>query len=156
MKSRMIKTGLILVALVFMGWQIQFAAAQDQEPSPQSKVKGQDVQSPRHHEEPPPESGPDLAGLYAELRDLGKQYKEARSEDAKQRIQQRADELMSQVFDAKVQKEQRRIEALERRLNTEKELLHEKQVHKQDLVHQGVLRFFETGEPPEWATSREE
>jgi len=156
MKSRMIKTGLILVAALFMAGQYQLALAQDQPPSPRDKAKEQDVHSPRHHDQQPPESGSDLAGLYAELRDLGKQYKEARSEDAKQRIQQRADELMSQVFDAKVQKEQRRIEALERRLNTEKELLHERQLHKQDLVHQGVQRFFETGEPPEWATSREE
>jgi hypothetical protein len=156
MQSRMIKAGLILVALIFMSWQVQIAIAQDQQPAPRDKVKGQDMQSPRHRGEQPPESGSDLAGLYAELRDLGKQYKEARSEDAKQHIQQRAEELMSQVFDAKVQKEQHRIDGEERRLNTEKELLHEKQMHKQDLVHQGVQRFFETGEPPEWATSREE
>ena len=156
MNSRMIKTGLILVALIFMSWQIQLAVAQDQQPAPRDKVKGQDVHSPRHHDQQNPEGRPDLAGLYGELRDLGRQYKEAQSADAKQRIQQRAEELMGQIFDAKVQKEQRRIEAEERRLNTEKELLHEKQVHKLDLVHQGVQRFFETGEPPEWATSRED
>ena len=147
--------GLYLVALVFLAWQVQLASAQDQPPPQRDKVKGQDMQSPRHHEPPPPESSPDLAGAYAELRQLGREYKAAQAEDAKQHIRVRAEELMSQIFEAKVQKEQRRIEAEERRLNNEKEMLRERQQHKMDLVHQGVQRFFDTGEPPEWATSRE-
>jgi hypothetical protein len=148
MKSRITMVALAMAVLIFLAWQAQTTWGED--PPPPKGQKPEIINQGYGGEAPA--GGPDLAGAYAELRQLAQSYKEARSEEAKQRIRVRAEDLMSQVFDAKVQREQRRIEAEERRLNTEKELLHEKQMHKQDLVHQGVMRFFETGEPPEWAT----
>lgn len=97
------------------------------------------------------QQGINKAAIYDQLKQLMKNYREARSEDAKQRILNRASELMSQLFDAKVQREQRRLDALQRRLNEEQNRLHEMQLHKEDLVHQGVQRALETGELPDWA-----
>jgi len=151
MKSRVTLLALFLAALMLMAWQFGTAVAQDQPTAPPAKGKKPELNNAQNVGERP-EGGPDLAGLYAELRELAKNYKEARSEDAKQRIVARAEELMGQILDAKVQKDQKRIEAEERHLNAKKEALKEKQLHKQDLVHQGVQRFFETGELPEWIT----
>lgn len=99
------------------------------------------------------EGGPsyNFGAIYAELRQLMEQYRRAREKDAKQRIMVRAEELMGQLFDAKVQAEQRRIERMEERLNKEKHRLQEMQSHKRDLVHQGVQKAFKTGEMPDWA-----
>ncbi len=111
-----------------------------QEPDPMVAAAAQEGQQ-----------GINKAAIYDQLKQLGKDYREARSQDAKQRILIRANDLMSQLFDAKVQREQRRIDALQRRLNEEQNRLHEMQLHKQDLVHQGVQRALETGELPDWA-----
>ncbi|RJP79354.1 MAG: hypothetical protein C4524_05260 [Candidatus Zixiibacteriota bacterium] len=97
------------------------------------------------------DGGPDLAAIYEQLRQMGKDYKNARSRDEKQGIANRAEELMGQLFDAKVQHEQRRLETMERRLRDEQDRLRQMQMHKRDLVHQGVQRALENGELPEWA-----
>jgi len=155
MRSSAIKATLSLASLALLGWLVGAAVAQEPAPTPRAKAKGQQADTMQNPDDPQG-GGPDLAGLYAELRSLAQQFREARQQGNKEHIQVRAEEIMGKIFDAKVQSDMRRIEITERRLNTEKELLHEKQLHKQDLVHQGVQRFFETGEPPEWATSREE
>ena len=100
------------------------------------------------------DGGYNLKAAYAELKDLGKKYRKARSRDAKQRIVTRAEEVMGQLFNAKVQHEQRRIRALEKRLNQEKERLREMQTHKIDLVHKGVQKALNKGEMPEWAPEK--
>jgi len=154
MNAKTIKGILILIALAFMGWQIGIAQAQDQQPSPQGKARGQDTFSPQKPEQKP-ESGSELAGIYGELRELSNQYDKARSEESKQAILVRAENLMGQIFDAKLNREQVSIEAEEKRLNMRKELLHRRQSQRREWVHRGVQQFFETGEPPEWETIQE-
>lgn len=98
--------------------------------------------------------GYNLQSAYAELKDLGKKYRKARERDARQRILTRAEELLEQIFDAKVQKEEQRIQALEKRLNQEKERLHDMQLHKMDLIHNGVQKALDQGELPDWASEK--
>jgi hypothetical protein len=100
--------------------------------------------------------GMNLNAIYTELKDLVKKYKKAKSRDSKERIHARAQELMGQLFDAKVQLERRRIQKAEERLTKEKQRLAEMQNHKQDLVHKGVQRALKQGEMPEWAPKKNE
>ena len=95
-----------------------------------------------------------LQGAYEEMKRLAKQYREAREQDAKQRIRTRAGEIMGQIFDAKVQHEQKRLQMMEKRIRAEKERLNEMQSHKHDLINQGVEKALSSGEMPDWATDR--
>jgi hypothetical protein len=97
---------------------------------------------------------PDLMNMYNELKKLAKNYREARTPDAKSAISDRANNIMALLFDAKVQREEKRIDSLERRLNAERDRLKEMQLHKRDLVHKGVTKALDSGgqEMPEWAT----
>jgi len=97
------------------------------------------------------EQGYNLGSIYDELKQLAKDYKRAKSRDAKERIHARTQDLMGQLFDAKVQSEQRRITAAEERLRQEKEKLKEMQSHKVDMVHTASTRALENGEIPQWA-----
>jgi hypothetical protein len=149
------------VALVLaVGTAYLTAQADDPVPETTAVVKGAASEPTVAQQEQDPtvaaaaqegQQGINKAAIYDQLKQLGKEYREARSQDAKQRIVNRANDLMSQLFDAKVQREQRRIDALQRRLNEEQNRLHEMQTHKQDLVHQGVQRALDTGELPDWA-----
>lgn len=154
MNAKTIKGVLILIALIFMGWQIGIAQAQDQQPSPQGKARGQDTYSPQKPEQAP-ESGPELAGIYGQLRELANRYNEARTEEAKRSILVRAESLMGQIFDAKVNREQASIDAEEKQLNHRKQVLHRKLSQRRDWVHHGVQQYFETGEVPELEMSQE-
>lgn len=100
--------------------------------------------------------GMNLNAVYTELKELVKKYKKADSRDSKERIHARTQELMGQLFDAKVQLERRQIQAAEERLAKEKQKLAEMQSHKQDLVHKGVQRALQQGELPEWAPKKNE
>jgi hypothetical protein len=100
--------------------------------------------------------GMNLNAIYSELKELVKKYKKADSHDSKERIHTRAQELMGQLFDAKVQLERRRVQAAEEKLAKEKQRLAEMQSHKQDLVHNGVQRALQQGELPEWAPKKNE
>ena len=100
--------------------------------------------------------GMNLGAVYTELKDLVKKYRKADSREAKERIHARTQELMGQLFDAKVQLERRRIEIAEERLAREKRKVAEMQSHKQDLVHKGARRVLDQGELPEWAPKRDE
>ena len=100
--------------------------------------------------------GMNLNAVYSELKELVKKYKKANSHDSKERIHARAQELMGQLFDAKVQLERRRIQVAEEKLAKEKQRLAEMQNHKQDLVHKGVQRALQQGELPEWAPKKNE
>ena len=154
MNAKTIKGVLILIALVFMGWQTGIAQAQDQQPSPQGQARGQDTYGPQKPEQAP-ESGSELAGIYGQLRELANQYKEARTEETKRSILVRAESLMGQIFDAKVNREQVSIDAEEKRLNRHKQVLHRKQSQRREWMHHGVQLFFETGEVPELEISQE-
>lgn len=99
--------------------------------------------------------GINLSAAYAELRDLVKKYRKAKERVEKERIVTRAEELMGQLFDAKVQSEKRRVEALERKLAEDKRRLKDMQSHKRDLVKTATQRALENGEMPEWAPQRE-
>lgn len=101
------------------------------------------------------EGGVNISAAYAELKDLARQYRESRTREAKERVANRAEDVMGQLFDAKVQVEARRIEAMEKRLDAEKQRLKDMQSHKVDLVKKAVSRALENGEMPEWAPSRE-
>jgi hypothetical protein len=86
------------------------------------------------------------------LKQLAKDYRNANSPDLKPGIASRAEELMGQLFDAKVQFEQDRISALEQRLSDERRKLKDMQNHKRDLVHTGTRKALESGTLPDWAT----
>ncbi len=95
--------------------------------------------------------GPDLTAIYNELKKIAKEYRQARSQEDKSNYEARAEDLMGQIFDARVQGEQRRIQAMEQRLGEEKQRLNDMQRRKQDLVHEGVIKALDTGEMPDWA-----
>jgi hypothetical protein len=92
-----------------------------------------------------------LSAAYEELKNLAKQYKKAKERGEQERIHMNAEEIMEQIFDAKVQHEQRRLQQMERRIRAEKERLNEMQAHKHDLINQGVKKALEDGEMPDWA-----
>ncbi len=95
-------------------------------------------------------ASPNFAAIYSELKDIMKKYKEAKSRNAKERLHNRTQELMGQLFDAKVQTERRRIQAAEEKLAKQKHRLAEMQSHKQDLLHKGVQKALNEGKMPEW------
>jgi hypothetical protein len=96
---------------------------------------------------------PDMNAAYTELKQLAKNFREANSLDARGRIQTRASELLGQIFDMKVQGEEKRIEKLQARLDVEKAKLGDMQRKKRDLVHEGVQKMMDTKgvELPAWA-----
>ncbi|MFH1862993.1 MAG: hypothetical protein ABH878_09315 [bacterium] len=89
-----------------------------------------------------------------EMKDLARQYRKARSEDERNTIAQRMDRLMSDLFEARIQMEHRRIEVLERRVMAEKQRIQDMQDHKTDLVHRASQRALESGEFPDWASKQ--
>lgn len=95
-----------------------------------------------------------LSAAYEEMKRLAKQYREAREQDAKQRIRTRAGEIMEQIFDMKVQHEQKRLDKMEKRIRAERERLSDMQTHKHDLINQGIEKALSSGEMPDWATDR--
>lgn len=95
-----------------------------------------------------------LSAAYEELKDLAKQYRKAKKRGAQERIHVRAEEIMSQIFEAKVQHERKRLQVMEERLRAEKERLNQMQAHKRDLVNKGVEKALSSGEMPDWATDR--
>jgi hypothetical protein len=100
----------------------------------------------------------DVQGMYNELKKIAKEYHNATRPEAKSGLSQRADNLMGILFDAKVQKETKRIDVLERRLKGERDRLKQMQSHKLDLVHKGVQKLLDSGgqEVPEWATPQQQ
>jgi hypothetical protein len=93
---------------------------------------------------------PNLAGIYSDLKRLAKDYRKAHP-DMKAGIAEKAEDLMGQLFDAKVQEQESRISALERRLQEERERLNSMQAHKRDLVHTATLKALDGRDLPEWA-----
>lgn len=91
------------------------------------------------------------AAIYAELKELVKKYRKSREREAKERIAVRVEELMEQLFNAKVQRERHLVAELEQRLEKAKQRLSQLQDHKGDLVHKGVQKILESGEMPDWA-----
>jgi hypothetical protein len=96
----------------------------------------------------------DLMSMYNELKKLAKEYRDAKKPDAKSGLSDRANNIMGILFDAKVGREGKRIDLLEKRLGAERDRLKEMQLHKRDLVHKGVTKALDSGgqDLPEWAT----
>lgn len=95
-----------------------------------------------------------LSAAYEELRELARQYRRTREREAKERVRVRAEEIMDQIFNAKVQHERKRLQVMEERLRAEKERLNQMQAHKRDMVNKAVEKALSTGEMPDWATDK--
>ncbi len=151
MKTKVMMLSMMILALaILISLQLRPAAADDPTPAVIQAIENGQMETLLA--EATQEGGYDLNAIYEELKQLGKQYKRADSRDAKGRIVTRAEELMGQLFDAKLQKEKQRIEVMQRRLDDERHKVAGMEEHKWDLVKEGTQKAL-NGEPlPEWAT----
>ncbi|MCX6641093.1 MAG: hypothetical protein NTW14_11545 [bacterium] len=88
--------------------------------------------------------------IYGELKRLMKEYRRANEAGAKARIETRMDDLVGQLLDAKVVSQQQHISDLEAKLTAAQDHLHQMQLHKQDLIHEGVQRALQQGQLPDF------
>ena len=144
-----------LMLLAFAGTSPQSAVADNPEPVGTiiAEESGQ-LEALFAQGTPGDADSPEIAGFYHQLRQLAKDYIAAKTADEKTGITNRADKLMAQLFDFKVQREEKRIAQLQRRLNQSRDRLKDMQLHKLDLVHKAVQKTLSSGgqEMPEWAT----
>ncbi len=109
-------------------------------------VKRQRSADEAHHDAQATEA----AAIGEELKEIQIQYHETRAIKAKERLHVRSQELVTQLFEAKVRRKVQRIKAIEARLAEEKKSLSELHSRKQKMIQNGTEQALQTGEMPEW------